>query len=130
MVLANAILFVHLGVIVFNVAGLVVIPLGGWRQWRFVRVRWLRAVHLASWGIVAFQALFGRACFLTIWQKSLEGQGAETTPPMIVTWVNSIVYWPLPLWVFTLIYLAIMAYSVALWWLVRPTAKRLHSEVG
>jgi hypothetical protein len=125
-ILAHAILFVHLGIIVFNVAGLVAIPLGAWAEWRFVRLRWLRVLHLMSWGVVALQAASGRACFLTIWQNALENRGAEaaTTPPMIVSWVNSLVYWPLPLWVFTLIYLALTAYAVLLWWLVRPTGRQ------
>jgi hypothetical protein len=66
---AAAVLATHLVVIGFNLFGLVAIPLGGWRGWRFVRVRWWRLLHLGSLALVAVQALFGRACFLTLWRK-------------------------------------------------------------
>lgn len=111
------VLALHLLVIGFNVAGLVVIPLGAWIGWRFVRIRWLRLLHLGSLAVVALQATLGRACLLTIWQSDLTG-GRED--PLIMRWVNSVIFWPLPIWVFTALYLALFAYTVALWWIVRP----------
>jgi hypothetical protein len=116
--LGQAILALHLAVIGFNVAGLVVIPLGAWLGWALVRIRWLRLLHLGSLAVVALQALFGRACFLTIWQSDATGGGAAD--PLIMRWVNSVIFWPLPMWVFTALYVAVFAYVVALWWWVRP----------
>ncbi|HEV2530463.1 DUF2784 family protein [Phenylobacterium sp.] len=116
--LGQAVLAAHLAVIGFNVFGLVAIPLGGWLGWRWVRVRWWRALHLASLAVVALQAALGRACFLTIWQDDLTGGGHAD--PLIARWVNSVIYWPLPIWVFTAAYLAVLAYVLGLWWWVRP----------
>jgi hypothetical protein len=116
--LGQAVLAVHLVVIAFNVAGLVVIPLGAALGWAWVRVAWLRALHLALLAVVAAQALLGRACLLTDWQDALTGGGAED--PLIMRWVNSLIYWPLPSWVFAAAYAAAFAYVVALWWLVPP----------
>lgn len=118
--LGQAVLAAHLAVIAFNVAGLVVIPLGGWLGWPFVRGFWLRLAHLVSLALVALQAVLGRACFLTDWQDALTGGGRGD--PLIVRWANSVIYWPLPIWVFTAIYVAILAYVVALWRLVPPHA--------
>lgn len=118
--LAQLVLALHLVVIAFNVAGLVVIPLGAKLGWRLVRIRWLRLLHLASLAVVALQAAFGRTCFLTLWQADLTG-GREA--PLIMRWVNSVVYWPLPIWAFTALYLAVFAYVVALWWVVPPTPR-------
>jgi len=115
---SQAILAAHLGVIAFNVAGLVAIPLGARLGWRWVRIRWWRALHVASWAVVALQAGFGRACFLTLWQDQLMGTGAE--PPLIMRVVNRLIYSPLPMWVFTVAYLVLFALVIALWWLVRP----------
>lgn len=120
---AQLVLAVHLLVIGFNIFGLVAIPLGAWRGWGFVRVRWWRALHLVSIAAVAAQALFGRACFLTDWQALLSGEGGDAEP-LIVRWVNAAVYWPIPLWVFTLAYLAVLAYVLALWRLVPPAPWR------
>jgi hypothetical protein len=116
--LASAVLALHLGVIAFNLFGLVAIPLGGWYRWRFVRIIWWRALHLAALAVVALQALFGRACFLTLWQDALAGAASPT--PLIVRWVNRLIYWPLPLWVFAAMYAAVFAYALALWFLVPP----------
>jgi Protein of Unknown function (DUF2784) len=111
--LANAILAVHLAVIAFNVAGLIVIPLGAWLGWRIVRVGWLRLLHLALLAVVVAQALAGRACILTIWQNELTGN-RQMPEPMVMRWVDRVIYWNLPIWVFALIYSFVFLYVVAL----------------
>lgn len=116
--LAQAILAVHLVVIAFNLAGLIAIPLGAARGWGWVRIRWWRLLHVASWVVVAAQAALGRACFLTVWQDDLSGGGAAD--PLIMGFVNRLIYWPLPMWVFTAVYLALFASVLALWWIVPP----------
>ena len=119
--LGQLVLGVHLLVIAFNVLGLTAIPLGAALNWRWVRIRWWRLLHIASWAVVALQAVLGRACFLTLWQDSLTGGGPE--PPLIMRFVNSLIYWPLPIWVFSAIYLALFVTVIALWWLVRPAPR-------
>jgi uncharacterized BrkB/YihY/UPF0761 family membrane protein len=116
--LGQAILVLHLLVIAFNVLGLIAIPLGAAWHWRWVRVGWWRALHVASWAVVALQAALGRACFLTIWQDRLAG--AAPAPPLIARWVDSVIYWPLPIWAFAAIYLALFAGVIALWFAVPP----------
>jgi len=125
--LSQAILALHLAVIAFNVLGLAAIPLGAAMGWRWVRVRGWRALHLASWAVVAIQAVAGRACFLTLWQDQLTGAGA-TEPPLIMRWVNRVIYWPLPIWVFAAVYIALFAAVVALWWIVPPRRRRTPAE--
>lgn len=71
---AHLVLGVHLRIIVFNLAGLIVIPLGAWLGWRWVRSCLWRAAHLLSMAVVAAQAALGRACFLTLWQSDLMQQ--------------------------------------------------------
>jgi hypothetical protein len=111
-------LAIHLLVIGFNLFGLVAIPVGGWLGWRLVRRFWWRALHLASLGVVAVQALAGRACFLTIMQSTLTG---DREAPMIMSFVNRLLYWPLPVWVFAALYLGIFLYALALWRWVPPS---------
>lgn len=116
--LAWLVLSVHLAIILFNVAGLVLIPLGAWRQWRWVRGFWWRLIHVLVLAIVAAQALAGRACFLTIWQAGLSN--TLRPRPLIATWVDHLIYWPLPLWFFTVLYVAVWGYVLYLWWRVPP----------
>jgi Protein of Unknown function (DUF2784) len=119
--LADLVLLVHLGVIAFNIFGLILIPLGAWRRWHFVRVLWWRALHLAILGFVALQALLDRVCFLTIWRAELLPQSGSAAPmPLIARWVNGLIYWPLPLWVFAVLYVVVCVYALLLWRLVPP----------
>ncbi|HUM07990.1 MAG TPA: DUF2784 family protein [Acidocella sp.] len=115
--IAQAILALHLLIIAFNIAGLIVIPLGAWRGWRIVRIAWLRLLHLALLAVVAAQALAGRACILTIWQDRLEGSG-QPVQPMLMRWVDSLIYWNLPIWAFALMYSLVFLYVLALTMLV------------
>jgi hypothetical protein len=107
LVAAAAIFWAHMAVVAFNVAGLVVIPLGAWRKWRFVRNFWLRALHLAALVVVALQAVAGDACFLTLWQSELLARAGEAASyePLLQRWVEAIVFWP---------------YTLLLWRIVPP----------
>lgn len=116
----TSVLALHLAVIAFNVAGCVLVPIGAWLRWRWVRGFWFRLAHLLSLAAVALQALLGRACFLTIWQGNLAGHA--TTQPLIAGWIDRLIYWPLPLWVFAVAYVVAFVYVIALWMLVRPRA--------
>jgi hypothetical protein len=117
--LAELVLAIHVGVILFNIFGLVATPIGAWLGRRFVHVFWWRALHLAAMIAVAVQAVFGQACFLTLWQAALDTD-AGAPQPLIFKWVNGLIYWPLPLWVFAVFYLVLLAYTLALWRLVPP----------
>lgn len=117
--LASVVLAFHVGVGLFNLFGLIAIPLGGWRGWSFVRVFWWRALHLAILAVVALQALLGRACFLTIWQSALEG--AAGLPRLAIGgWVSRLIFWPLPLSFFAALYSAVWIYALLLWRFVPP----------
>jgi Protein of Unknown function (DUF2784) len=115
--MADTVLATHIAVILFNLFGLVAVPLGAVRGWQFVRVGWWRVLHLALLAAVAGQALFARACFLTLWQAALAGAAADRSP-LIARWVNRLIYWPLPVWVFAILYVAVFGYALALFWLV------------
>ena len=119
---ASIVFWVHVAIIAFNLFGLIAIPAGAWCEWDFVRVFWWRALHLSALALVALQAILGRACFLTLWENELltsAGQ-AGSNVPLIQRWISQIIFWPLPLWVFAAAYVAIFAYTLALWWFVPP----------
>ena len=111
--IAEAVLGLHLIIIAFNVAGLIVVPVGALLGWRVVRVAWRRLLHLAMLGVVVGQALAGRACFLTVWQNEL-ADGGQPAQPLIMHWVDSLIYWNLPIWVFAWLYSLVFLYVLAL----------------
>jgi hypothetical protein len=83
-----------------------------------VRGFWWRLAHVLSLAAVALQALLGRACFLTIWQGDVSG--TAHVQPLIANWINRMIYWPLPLWVFAVAYVVVFVYVIVLWACVRP----------
>ena len=115
---ALSILVLHLAIITFNAIGCIAIPLGARQRWRWVREFWWRLAHLLGLAVVALQALLGRACVLAIWQA--DAAGTAHVQPLIATWIDRMIYWPLPLWVFAVLYVALFAYVVALWIFVQP----------
>ncbi len=118
---ATLILFGHFAIVVFNVFGLVAIPAGKWLSWEFVREFWWRFAHVLSLAMVALQAVLGRACLFTIWENALRADaGSAEPPPMIANWINSVLYWPLPLWVFAAGYVGVLLYTLLLWRWVPP----------
>lgn len=134
-IMAGGVLAFHVGVILFNLFGLIAIPLGAWRGWRFVRVFWWRALHLAVLAAVAVQAVLQQACFLTLWQSVLLRRAGEAASdaPLIERWVNRLVFWPLPLWFFAALYVAVCVYALLLWRLVPPrlpSRRRAHDSIG
>jgi hypothetical protein len=115
---ATSVLALHLAIILFNVAGCVLVPIGAWRGWPWVRGFWWRLAHLLSLALVALQALLGRACVLTILQGDVSG--TSHVQPLIASWVNRLIYWPLPLWIFAIAYALVFVYVIALWLFVQP----------
>jgi uncharacterized protein DUF2784 len=124
---AEAVLAAHIAVILFNVFGLIVVPIGAARGWRFVHIAWWRMLHVAMLAAVAVQALASRACILTLWQSDLTGSAARP-PPLIASWVNRLIYWKLPIWIFAALYTVVFVYAVALLWLVPLRRITRHSS--
>jgi len=118
--LADALLAVHCGIVVFITAGLPLIWIGAALNWPWVRIRWLRVLHLGAIGFVALESLAGVACPLTVWEAALR----HRQPPegLIQQWVERALYHDLPAWVFALAYTLFAAVVAATWWAVPPRA--------
>lgn len=123
--LADAVLLVHFAVVVFVVGGLVFVLAGSTRHWRGVRSPLFRVVHLAAVGVVVVQAWLGEFCPLTVLESWLREQagGAAYTAGFIQHWVQRVLYYEAPFWVFTLVYTVFGLLVVAAWWRFPPTAR-------
>ncbi len=129
MMVAEAILAAHVAIILFNLFGLVAIPVGALRHWHFVRIGWWRVLHLVMLAAVAVQAVAGRACILTLWQAAMTGT-ASVPAPLIMGWVDRLIYWRLPMWVFAVLYVVVFGYALGLIWLVPPKRTAPRSIVA
>ncbi len=119
---ADALLALHVAFVLFVVVGLALILAGAWRGWGWVRNPWFRVAHLAAIGIVVLQAWLGRICPLTIWEMALRERAGDATytGAFIAHWLQVLLYYEAPLWVFGIAYTAFGALVVASWAWVRP----------
>lgn len=116
--LADAVLALHFGVAAFITLGLLLIPIGKFRSWIWVRHRRLRVLHAALMVFVAIEALVGMTCPLTMLEAYLRGTVAQES-----FWsyqISRLLYWDLPLGFFVILYLSCAVWVIWLWFFCRP----------
>ena len=116
--LADAVLLVHVAIVLFVVVGLLLVVGGNLADWRWVNHWWLRLLHLGTIGFVVAEAWLGVTCPLTTWEVALRraaGQQAYAGG-FLQHWLHRLLYWDAPVWVFTLAY-TLFGLAVAwAWW--------------
>ena len=120
--LADAVLLTHFGVVLFVTGGLVVVVAGNGLGWRWVNGWWFRLAHLAAIAVIAVQAWLGQYCPLTIlesWLRVRSGAPAYNKS-FIEHWVQRLMYYEAPLWLFALVYTAFAALVILAWWRFPP----------
>ena len=120
--LANAVLALHVALVLFVIGALVVIVVGNWRSWRWVNRWWFRLAHLAAIGVVVAEAWFGLTCPLTTLEMWLRVQAGASTyrGGFIEHWLQWLLYYDAPPWVFTLAYSAFAGLVLWAWWRFPP----------
>jgi hypothetical protein len=119
---ADAVLLLHLLFVAFVVIGLVLILVGKTRRWSWVRNLWFRVMHLLAIGIVAVQSWFGVICPLTTFEMALRSRAGDKvyTGSFISHWLETILYYQAPPWVFAVCYTVIGAVVIGSWFWVNP----------
>ena len=123
---ADLLLALHFTFVVFVVAGLVLIVVGGARRWDWVRNPYFRLAHLAAIAVVVLQAWLGRICPLTIWEMALREKAGDAvySGAFVAHWIQELLYYDAPAWVFTVCYTIFGALVAASWIWIRPRAFR------
>lgn len=122
LLLADAILVVHVLFVCFVVFGLLAIYLGYELNWQWVRNLRFRLLHLVAIGIVVVQSWLGMICPLTVWEMALRKQAGAGTyaGSFIQHWLHQLLYYSAPDWAFMLLYSAFGLLVLASWFVVRP----------
>ena len=123
--LADAVLALHVAVVIFVGGGLLLILVGNWRRWSWVNAWWFRLVHLAAIGVVIAEAWLGVVCPLTTLEMWLRARAAGTTSggSFIEHWLQRVLYYDAPPWVFVLAYSLFGLSVLATWWFFPPRAR-------
>ena len=121
--LADLVLLIHFGFVAFVVLGFVVIWVGYFCRWAFVRDLRFRIAHLAAIGLVLAEALAGFICPLTTWENQLRihaGEEAGYTGSFIQHWFGRILFHDWSEKTFTLIYASFFLFVALTFWVVMP----------
>jgi hypothetical protein len=124
---ADLVLLVHFSYVAFVVVGLLLVWIGYFRGWAFVRNVWFRGLHVLSMAIVVLESVFGIECPLTTWEHSLRlraGQGGLYEKSFMEHWIHRIMFFELEPSTFTVIYVAFFLAVVASFVWVRPSWPR------
>jgi polyferredoxin len=130
--LADGVLLLHFGVVLFVVGGLLFTWWGVARGMAVVR-RWpFRLAHAAAIAVVVAQAWLGITCPLTTLENWLrvQGGGVGYERSFIEAWVSRLMYFEAPSWVFALAYTGFGALVFFTWWRWPPGSSANTSVSG
>jgi len=122
LIFADLLLILHTLLVAFVILGLLATLIGYVRNWRWVRNYWFRLSHLVVIAVVVLQSWLGVLCPLTSWEMALRERAGEAgyDGSFIEHWLQSLLYYSAPDWVFILAYTVFGALVVLSWILVRP----------
>ncbi|MFL1467171.1 DUF2784 domain-containing protein [Marinobacter sp. HN1S83] len=125
-ILADTVLTIHAVIVLFVVGGLVLIIAGNLRGWVWVNNLWFRLAHVIAIAIVVLQAWLGVLCPLTtleVWLRSQAGE-AGYSGSFVQYWLQELLYYQAPAWVFILAYTLFGLLVVLTWWYCPPRFRR------
>ena len=127
--LADGVLTLHFALVAFVVGGLVLVIVGNFRNWRWVNGLWFRLAHLSAIMVVVAEAWLGIACPLTTLEMGMRAKArAKTyTGSFIEHWVQQLLYYDAPAWVFVLGY-SLFGLLVVVTWLIFPPITKYRRE--
>ena len=125
--LADALLLLHFAIVLVVIGGLVLVVAGNALRWRWVNGFWFRLAHVAAIGVIVAQAWLGKVCPLTTlesWLRVQAGSSAPYAESFVEHWVQRLLYYELPFWVFTLAYTIFGLMVLAAWWYYPPEGRK------
>jgi len=127
--LADVIAIIHLGYVIFVILGFILIILGIILKWKWIRNLWFRIMHLAAIVGVAFEALLGVNCPLTVLEFKLRYASCLSGKKVsfIGNIIDSILFYNAPMWLFTTIYTA-FAIIVVITFIIAPPTRKGHLD--
>lgn len=131
LLLADIVVLAHLGVVTFVVGGLGLIIAGNRLAWDWVNGWWFRAIHLGAIAVVAAEAWLGVTCPLTTLEAWLRDQGGAPihAESFVGYWVQRLLFYSAPWWVFALAYSAFAGLVILAWWRFPPRRKDTRKAV-
>ncbi len=117
---ADFVVAIHFAYVAVVVLGFVAILIGAAAHWRWVRSPYFRLTHLAMILLVCLEAALGAACPLTTLESCLRLKAGATAyaRDFIGYWLDRLLFYDAPPWVFIVIYFAFGTLVILTFWLV------------
>jgi hypothetical protein len=120
--LADITLIIHTLFIAFVILGAIVVILGGFKKWMWVRNPFFRWAHLVGILFITTQSWLGMTCPLTTLEMKLRLMAGDSlyTGGFIQHWLQELIYFAAPTWVFTVAYSLFGLLVVVSWFAFPP----------
>ena len=119
--LADIILILHFLVVIFITVGFLLVPIGYYYDWSWIKNFKLRLFHFGLMFIVTFETLVGITCPLTSIENYL--RGIHNSKSFISFWVEKIIYWDFPTSFFMFLYFVFLGWTLLMWKIYPPKFK-------
>lgn len=125
---ADAILLLHVLVVIFNIFSLLFIFVGKVYNWHWISNPWFRLIHLISVSIVVLLSWLNSICPLTSIEMALRAKAGDTTytGTFISHWLETILYYQVPPWVFAVCYTIFGILVIVSWYMIPPRRFSKH----
>ncbi len=107
-----------------------VVVVGNRLGWRWVNDWSFRLAHLAAIAIVVAQAWLGQRCPLTTLESWLRVRAGSSgyEASFIEHWLQRIVFYEAPLWIFAVTYTVFAIMVLAAWWYYPPRRRKRNRD--
>ena len=119
--LADIILILHFLVVIFITVGFLLIPIGYYYDWIWIKNFKLRLFHFGLMFLVTFETLVGITCPLTSIENYLRGM--NNSKSFISFWIEKIIYWDFPTSFFMFLYFVFLGWTLLMWKIYPPKVK-------
>jgi Protein of Unknown function (DUF2784) len=117
---ADLVVAIHITYIAIVLLGFAAILIGAAAQWQWVRNFYFRVAHFAMVLLVCVEAMSGSTCPLTSLESALRLRGSEAGYPrdFIGYWLDRLIFYDAPAWVFLAAYFTFGMLVLLTFWIV------------
>ncbi|MEO5655121.1 MAG: DUF2784 domain-containing protein [Nitrosospira sp.] len=120
--LGDIILIIHFLFVLFVVGSLPLIWIGEWMRFEFVRNLRFRLAHIVAILFVVVESFIGMVCPLTLLEDRL--RGGESGGNFIQRWLHRILFYDVPEWMLTMIYVLFAILVIITFKLLPPRPRK------
>ena len=118
--IADIILVLHFGIILFITSLFFLIPVGYKFNWIFTKNIKIRVFHAGLMTFVTIEKFLGMACPLTYLENYFLGNNENENKLFLSYWLNKIIYWDLPSYFFLIMYLICLVWTFIMLYIFPP----------